>query len=163
MVVYQFVIANSNQTSPLSSTITHQFSGKRVEIRFLNLQFHQSAKNGADYAFRNFPLRLDLIEGFTADSATSFDPSRNPAQLKSGNATIGFMFANANRDVDLHGEARYKGYCLGNVWNLQLNMSWSPPGNDALYVNANQQTVQVPDCHAMVDHLILTVDVKEID
>jgi hypothetical protein len=157
MVVYQFVIANQDQTEPLSSCITHQFSGKRVEIRFLNIQFSQDSSG---YAYKRYPLRLDIIEGFTADSATSFDPSRNPAELISGNATVGFFFLNESRDVDLHGEVRFKGYCLGNAWKLQLNIGWAVPGTRAVYQNP---PVVVPDCTSMVDCLILTVDVKEID
>lgn len=158
MTVFQFVITGeepSLQGYPLKSRIVHPFSGKRVEMKLLQLQFRQTEKPNAEppiiKLFPKFPLRLDITRGLTTDAGTAFDPTFSIG-LKSNSSQLGFMFANDNCDLHMN-DMVYHGYCLGNAMELQLTFATNAPGHP----------LTTADITTVVDTLILTVDIKEIN
>lgn len=156
MTVYQFVISGANTTViPLRSRVSHQFSGKRVEMKLLTLQF-RSTESGSFKFYPKYPLRLDMTQGFTSDTGTAFAPDGNLLDLKASSSRLGFMFTNANCDLHIT-DLNYRGFCLGNVWELQLNLGNLAPGE-----GVSPGYAPIPDITEFVDTCILTVDVKEI-
>lgn len=160
MTVFQFVISGEEAALqggyPLRSRIVHPFSGKRVEMKLLQLQFRQTEQPNAQpnpivKVATKFPLRLDITRGMTTDTGTAFDPTWNYLGMKSNSSQLGFIFANDNCDLHMN-DMVYHGFCVGNSIELQLTFATLIPGSVST----------VPDITTLVDSCILTVDMKEI-
>lgn len=157
MVVYQFPISRQNAAgAPLTSYITHQFSGKRVRLSLLKI--HLDANNNDPdnpQLYPYTPLRLDL-QGMTTNVGTAFHrgesvASLNEAGLISNSTGFGIFIPNKSHDSDFHGAVKMEGYCLGNVWAMSLQMGDVAP-NVTSFIN---------DIYENVYSCIVTVDVEE--
>lgn len=153
MVLYQFVWTSKTQTAaPLTCEVTHHFSGKRVRMRLIH--WTNISRTSQAYPSQLRPtdcLRVDFIGGLQTNTGTALG-TYNPDGLVTNSTSGGFYFPNFYSDQALHGW-EVEGYCLGNAWTVQLQLSTLAP---------RASTTAIPDILQQINQCILTVDVVEL-